>query len=238
MNANLSNIFPDEFFDDYERNQLLRACSKEVRILCDHLYDLDIYFDDMRFFPDTPAGKLCECQFQSITGEYVSDQLPMPPEFEVFSPLWINYHIMTPEEDNAIKGCEGYYDWKKNELGVPERNLKNDAVLLHELIHVHERIVNAFPIYYHDTLYWALYTDLKKKIPELDELISEHAHMLVEQDIDRDGGAHGVLFLLKSLDLDIRMRWPLGTVFNYGYQKLLKDYSYITPDNADNLSQD
>ena len=225
MLDSLCNIFPDEYFDDYDRVRQLRTSSPEVRKLCNRLYELDEYFDDMRFCSDSIAGKLCECQTPGVDNKYVNDQLPMPAEFEVFSPLWLNFHIMTPEEDRE-DGCEGYYDWSKNELGVPERNLDKDSVLLHELIHVHERIVNVFPIYYHDTLYWALYSDLKKKIPKLDELISGHAHMLVGQDIEHQGGAHGILFLLKSLDLDIRMGWKLGTVFNYGYADLFRDYTY------------
>lgn len=30
------------------------------------------------------------------------------------------------------------------------------------------------------------------------------------------GGVHDLLFLLKSFDLDLRMNYPLGTVFGYG----------------------
>ncbi len=228
----LRNMFPDEFFDDYDRVRRLRASPPEIRNLCDHLYELNNYFDDMRFCPGTITGAFCECKTMGTDGCSTIDQIPLPPEFDVFSPLWLNYHIMTPEEDERLN-CEGYYSWEENELGVPRRNLNNDVVLLHELIHVHERLVNAFPIYYHDTLYWALYSDLKKKIPRIDEMITGHAHVLIGQSIEREGGAHGVLFLLKSLDLDIRMGWKLGTVFNFGYEDLFSGNTYLCDDASD-----
>ena len=41
------------------------------------------------------------------------------------------------------------------------------------------------------------------------------------------GGLHDILFLLKSFDLDIRKRYPLGTVFSYGRQNEFQHYIYL-----------
>ena len=43
-----------------------------------------------------------------------------------------------------------------------------------------------------------------------------NAHMLTEATLYSRGGLHDILFLLKSFDLEIRMGYPLRTVFAYG----------------------
>jgi hypothetical protein len=37
--------------------------------------------------------------------------------------------------------------------------------------------------------------------------------------VARQGGCHGMVFYMKSLDLDLRMGYELGTVFGYGLGK-------------------
>lgn len=84
------------------------------------------------------------------------------------------------------------------------------------MIHMYEFVVNGLPSFYHDTLFWCLYKDLRNKINELDEIIDAHNHLLNEQTIYSQGGSHDTLFLLKSFDLDLKNNYPLGTVFGYG----------------------
>ena len=76
-------------------------------------------------------------------------------------------------------------------------------------------------------LYWTLYKDLRNKISKLDEIITKHAHVFNESDLYEEGGLHDILFLLKSFDLDIRMGYPLGTVFGYGRIDIFKKYIYV-----------
>ena len=92
---------------------------------------------------------------------------------------------------------------------------------------MYEFVVNEQPLFFHDALYWSLYSSLKKKIPGLDEIISGQAHILSSSEIYKTGGLHDVLFLLKSFDLDIRMSYPLGTVFAYGVCDYFKCYEYF-----------
>lgn len=82
------------------------------------------------------------------------------------------------------------------------------------------------PLFYHDTLLWALYTNLKDKIDDLDKIVLNYAHILNEPSIYDQGGLHDILFLLKSLDLDMRMGYQLGTTFGYDMKNELKDYVY------------
>ena len=60
--------------------------------------------------------------------------------------------------------------------------------------------------------------------------ITGHAHLLTGSTIYSSGGLHDILFLLKSFDLDIRMGYPLGTVFSYGREEEFKEYSYKNDD--------
>ena len=69
-----------------------------------------------------------------------------------------------------------------------------------------------------------LYLDLKGKLSadnpgypndDLDVLIHKHANFSDVLLIAEQGGSHDLLFFLKSLDLDLRFGYDLGTVFGY-----------------------
>ena len=56
---------------------------------------------------------------------------------------------------------------------------------------------------------------MSRKISDLDQRIQAFTHLSDQQKLDAIGGCHDVLFLLKSFDLDIKMRYPLGSVLGY-----------------------
>ena len=56
---------------------------------------------------------------------------------------------------------------------------------------------------------------MSRKISDLDQRIQAFTHLSDQQKLDAVGGCHDVLFLLKSFDLDIKMRYPLGSVLGY-----------------------
>ena len=58
----------------------------------------------------------------------------------------------------------------------------------------------------------------KKVLPlgNSDDIIKSHSEFIHQSDMAVNSGEHGLLFLLKSLDLDIRFGFPLGTVCGYG----------------------
>ena len=91
------------------------------------------------------------------------------------------------------------------------------------MIYLHEFVLNVLPLFYHDTVLWALYTELRKEIKNLDRIISSQAHILSGQKTYNEGGTHDILFLLKSLDLDLKMGYSLGTVFGYNLEEFLKE---------------
>lgn len=187
-------------------------------------------FEDMTFQPDTCSYAMIQCKSKPIDGgDWVDDVAPIPDELEFFSYNWFHYKV------EELSDCGGYYRHGDQTLCVPPEALEDDKTILHEMIHLHENVINVYPLYYHDTLLWALYSNLKKKIPMLDEIITGHAHILTGSWLYRSGGLHDILFLLKSFDLDIRMGYPLGTVFAYGREDELKKYTY-TADSSETES--
>lgn len=94
---------------------------------------------------------------------------------------------------------------------------KDELVILHEMIHVYEAILEEIvDQHYHDIITIALYNDLSKKIPDLENRIVAHSHTITNNEVMLIGGRHGILFFLKSLDLDIRLNLKLGSIMGYG----------------------
>ena len=119
----------------------------------------------------------------------------------------------------------GAFDQNNQILYIAPEYLDDDVVILHEMIHLHEFVVNSTPMYYHDALIWGLYANLKHKIKDIDKMINRHIHLLNEQSIHHRGGVHDLLFLLKSIDLDIKRGYPFGTVFGYGTIDVFKQFT-------------
>ena len=177
------------------------------------------FFEDMCFAPGTKPYELTKCQAKDDDGEWFDTSMSLPDELEYFSYTWFRYKVEKQE------GLSGSFNHLTSVLTVePDAD---DSTILHEMIHLHEFLINDQPMYFHDMLYWALYRDLKDKIPKLDEIITGHAHLLTESSLFNQGGLHDILFLLKSFDLDIRMGYPLGTVFGYGRIDDFKGYDYV-----------
>ena len=116
-------------------------------------------------------------------------------------------------------------------ISIATGAVDDDHVILHEMIHLHEYFLNQLPTYYRDMYFWTLYKDLQEKIPSLDTIIESHANLFNVSVLETEGGVHDILFLLKSLDLDIKKGYRLGTVFAYGYTKLLASYTYCDFDS-------
>ena len=188
--------------------------------LYDKVTEFEDMFDDMLFKKGTRPYELT---LEKTTGEDGKECVRATSpceEMEYFSLEDFNY------EAAELESCDGYYDRQNNALVVSADELENDSTVLHEMIHLYESFINELSWSRHDMLVWALYQALREKIPALDEIVNHHSHQLTQTNLESAGGNHDLLFLLKSFDLDIRMDYPLGTVFAYGRQDLFKSYSY------------
>lgn len=198
--------------------------TNDDRALVDRVYAFEQYFKDMMFSPGTPAGELIKVNTKSPDDDdWLEADLDIPEHLANAPYEFFKFIVSQPEDD-----CDGYFDGQNQVLCVSPDHLKDDSTVLHEMIHLHEFVVNEHLMFYHDTLLWSLYSDLKHTIPELDTIINEHAHILNEDSLYASGGVHDILFLLKSFDLDIKMGYPLGSVFAYGRADAFQKYNYIS----------
>jgi hypothetical protein len=100
------------------------------------------------------------------------------------------------------------------------RNLTKEEtkiVVLHEMIHAYEFLLLEQK-QYQDYVFLYLYEMLSKKFgkKKLLRIISVDVHRLITV------GQHSIMFLFKSLDLDLRFKRPLGTVHSYGREELFR----------------
>lgn len=203
--------------DDREFCEWYNSALPEDKELHDRLYDFDKYFLDMLFDPESLVGALMRCQEKLDNGSWMDSFMERPSDLEFFS-----YNAIKTKVE-PLKGIGGYFKDEEQILCIAEGKTEKDNIILHEMIHMYESNLNKQPLFYHDTLLWALYNDLKEKIEHLGEIVSGHAHILVGQSIYNQGGEHDILFLLKSLDLDLKMGYPLGTVFGYDMEEILRE---------------
>lgn len=131
---------------------------------------------------------------------------------------WFIYSVETLDD------LDGYYNHSQQKLAISD-NLKGEEytiTVLHEMIHLHEFVLNEQRLYFHDIVYWKLYYGLKEKIKNIDELLNYYTDLIELNFVYEQGGLHDVLFFLKSLDLDLRMGYELGTVCGYGQQEFIQ----------------
>ena len=197
--------------------------TEEEKKLAAKVSSFEELFEDMCFAEGTKSYNLIECQTQSDSGEWIDDETPRPEVLQCMEYMGHSLFLYKVEPSSHYRG---YYDPKKQLLCVSPEALEDDKTILHEMIHMYESIINDLPLYFHDMLYWSLYQDLRAKIEKLDTVISSHAHLLNGSTLYAYGGLHDILFLLKSFDLDIRMGYPLGTIFGYGRTKLFNHLEY------------
>lgn len=197
--------------DDSRYKEWSQNASEDENALWDKVYGFGEMgmFDDLLFKPGSLTGRLAACQSKGSDGVWMGDDDELPISFRYFSYAFFTYHV----EDEGADGC---FDAGDQSLSVRRECLGRDVVVLHEMIHLHEFVLDGEPLFYHDIALWALYSSLRGRVPDLDGCVTEHAHLLNEKVICARGGVHDILFLLKSFDLDLRMDYPLGTVFGYG----------------------
>lgn len=173
-------------------------------------------FDDMHFDSDSIVDEFLKVKYGLKSGDFISDTIPIPDKIRYFDPQSFDYHI-APENSSSFLGC---YNQMERSLTLREDAFGDDAVLLHEMIHMHEHAFEQVSRFYRDILFFCLYNDLKPKLEQkgidLNNLIFNHSNVAEGQRITALGGQHDILFYLKSLDLDIKMGYELGTVCGYG----------------------
>jgi hypothetical protein len=160
------------------------------------------YFSDLRLTEPSIHKKLLVYQVQCDDGTWIdtSDDLNITVDDWIFkyrrSPNWLGF-------------CDDKHRTIYIRTGLDET--KHKAALLHEMIHAYEAMLSQ-P--YREWLLLELHKRMLRRVSpaKLHRYIAASTHTIVHNN------AHGILFLLKSLELDLRFRWKLGTVFGYNRQ--------------------
>ena len=117
-------------------------------------------------------------------------------------------------------GFYGCYYGNECKIEISKDYATDKSVVLHELIHFYEhQLEKEQPPFIRELLALELYNKLLSQIPDLRERIFKHCELYSYTETFKGNGEHGVLFFLKSLDLDIRCGYPLGTVCGYDREK-------------------
>ena len=154
-------------------------------------------------------------------------------------------YLDTPQgslkEDTYHFGIEAHYykfivteTTENGETDIFERTIKinpqfvdDKNIILHEMIHAHEHILSLVNPLLKETLIVELYKHLFPKFKDLDCIIYNHANISHNSDLAELGGYHGLLFMLKSLDLDFRCGNEPFTIFGYDYNRTFTELNLI-----------
>lgn len=184
--------------------------SPKSRELIEKAYGFSGLFGDMLFDEDSITG-----HFRLLAdGEYKE----LPDELEQF-----NYYDMVGFEIGSL--CSSYlgrYDIVTRTLTFTEEGAKEDYVMLRELIHVHEHLLDDLPESHRDIVMFSLKKELSQEIKNLDDMIMKYNAYFIATDPKNRCTLHSTIFMLKSLDLDMKKEDELGTVF--GHNGFLKEF--------------
>lgn len=158
------------------------------------------YFEDMTLQPNSLLHNTADI---------------MENMYDVFS-LELNFHHYTFHIANLDEYTMGETCHPERKITIAPKYKNSVPVILHEMIHAYEHILHDEHFTLNELMLLYFYNKLKPLIPDLDTLIEEHAELYGQHCISSTGGSHGILFYLKSLDLDMRCGYKLGTVCGYG----------------------
>lgn len=196
---------------DEKYNQWWESRDDDTRGLHEKILQYDSeYFDDMQLKDST-------MEKYTIATDGYGNECSLKDLFNLDFDLDSNkytYHI------EKLDDCEALCDFENNTITFDPKFASDKATILHEMIHAHENILDSIKRpFIKEIILLHLYDKLKSQIPDLNDKIAGHANILSGMDIYMRGGNHDVLFYLKSIDLDLRCGYKLGTVCDYDRDK-------------------
>jgi hypothetical protein len=173
------------------------------------------YFGDMRFEKGSVAGDILLDANNDTHKKKESDEFWADP----FNISLNKYTFRVRHIKDESTAAE--VNAKTNVITIDPREAEDMNVILHEMIHAYEWELDPISLLpFRETLLVRLYDALKGKIKNLDNMITAYANYENQYVFTTNKyGIHGILFFLKSLDLDLRLGWPIGTVMGYGISK-------------------
>jgi len=164
------------------------------------------YFQDLTLKDGRSQKKLATCEIQNEGGKWIKCQSDLQLDVTLSQGWIFRYRRL-----KSLGRCS--YRQRRIEIKAGIDGDEFKGTLLHEMIHAYEdMLVPPF----REWLLLDIYKRMEKKLGErtLHRYIDTNTHAVFLQ------SGHGVLFLLKSLQLDERFGWKRGTVFGYGRDDL------------------
>lgn len=194
-------------------NQLYREYLKSItpdeEALMDLIYENEQNFAEMCLQADSIVHDFVVYELENDDGEF--EEMCDDHGRDLESLKW-RFYVKNFNDD---KICGQTY-LNERKIVINERYKDDLPTILHEMIHAYEPSWKEIPSFYRDAVLLCLYEDLSSKIPDLHDRIVRHSHEYFGWQITLSGGEHDILFFLKSLDLDLKYGYKLGTVCGYG----------------------
>jgi hypothetical protein len=208
-NRNTDEIY--KAFGDY-----IHSCTDKDRELWERVRDLeDTYFRDMTFQVDSILRDYLQFEIANENGVFSPSHTDVCEKLSSLSNAYCRFYVK-----DLPPRIAGRYNSREKTITISPEYSNNQAVIMHEMIHAYEDSLHSEPDFYRDILFMCLYKELSGKVEDLDSRILAHSHVFEAEIISSYGGAHGMLFFLKSLELDLRCGYKLGTVCGYGRDEL------------------
>jgi len=196
----------------------MKNMSHDEKRLFDLIHEYEEkYFCDFTFEKGSVVTPYLKCDFM-YDNEWVEEYAE--PSHQLSSLTLACYRFMV-EDVKMRDGSEaaGQANLKDRIITIPHKYIEDKTVVLHEMIHGYEGILNNVKKVYREILIICLYKDLRPKIKDLDSRLEKNSQLHFGDITRIQGGEHDLLFCLKSLDLDLRCNYKLGTVCGYGSDK-------------------
>lgn len=161
------------------------------------------YFEDMTF----QENSLCWNIYSFIVENFEELYL------DLSSSKWMYRFLIVEDTPEFLGQCNSL----ERTISITQSHINDKKTILHEMIHAYENILDSVGYsVLRENLLIALYRKLLPKISDLEQRIADHSELYSQTNVMNSGGKHDLLFFLKSLDLDIRCGYDLGTVCGYG----------------------
>lgn len=198
-----SKIFSDDKLYTLYSEWVFNRSPEELELSLSILDYEEIYFEDMAF----QENSLCWNIYSFIVENFEELYL------DISSSKWMYRFLITEDNLKFTGQCNSL----ERTLSITKSHIHDKKVILHEMIHVHENILDStcYSVL-RENLLIALYRKLLPQVIDLEQRIAAHSELCSQMNVLNTGGKHDLLFFLKSLDLDIRCGYKLGTVCGYG----------------------
>jgi len=166
-----------------------------------------------KYFDDLTLAKFAKSPITAVEVEDEGKLYSALPYISIVKKYSIQ--IKTPGKKNGTFIAECDYDNKVIRLFRGRYEKSKIITLLHEMIHAYDNELKKYTTW-RDYLLLYLYRRLTVKVGK------KKIHKMISMEAHPDfyvGQGHNILFVLKCLELDLRLKKKLGSVFAYGRPK-------------------